>query len=925
MRKIALGMAFSLVTFLAACGPNLTDVEHVERARNFLDKGDLNGAVVELKNALGLNGQNAEARWLLGSIHLEAGDAAGAEKEFRYALELGVSADTILPELAAALIAQQKFDELQRLPLIEMSAAPSKARVLAMKSMANAFQGNYQRAKEQYTQAVSLDPDNLYVCLAKGRYQAEQKEYDQARKQLEHCLSLDGEFAPAWGLLGDISKLQQDFAEAEKAYTKAIDNAHANTVYRLNRAYVRAKLGALEKAQQDVDVLMRVAPQNAELNFVQGLIDFERKRYKEASAAFEVALKTDPNHLEANFLSAMSHLFLGNGELAEEYARTTFKLAPNSVGARKLLAFVELSKGDHARVIELLEPVVSVYDKDPVAAKMLARAYYRSDRKEQALNLLRKVVKLEPESPAERVRLGEALLGAGHIEEGMKNIQDALKMDAGLEQAHVVLVNYFLQQKDLKSALGEAEKYVEQFPKSGQSHLLLGLVLLGSQQMAAGIDELEKSLELTPGNVLAARALASSAVGEKDYQRAKAILEKALVSNPDNLELLMNLAFVEGLRGEKDQMVARLKQAMESHPRALEPRAALARYYMIGGNVTNIPSLLVGLNNRQLNTPEILEPLAFSYLARRRFADAKVTLRALVEQRPESVPGRFMLARAFVGLGEIDKAAVQLQKVVELNPDNLIARIMLARVLLAQGKERQSEEQIAALEHRAPKHPDVLELKALLSGHKGRAEEASQLLKEAFEAAPSKRYLLDVIKAEVATGKVDEAHAVIDRWLAEHPEDTEASVISGVIYSLQNNIDRAIEENRKIISRDARNVDALNNLAWELRKRDPKKALEYARRVNTIAPEYVPGIDTLAMVLLDAGKIENAQAKIEYALHMAPQDPMLKYHAAVISSAAGDDRKAREILQKLLEENKAFPARKEAEQMLSRLQGGGTE
>ncbi len=925
MRRIALGMVFSLFALLAGCGPNLTDAEHVERARDFLDKDDLNGAVVELKNALGLNGQNAEARWLLGSIHLEAGDAAGAEKELKYALELGVAADTVLPELAEALIAQHKFDELRRLPLIGMTAARSKARVLAMKSMANAFQGNYERAKEQYAQAVSLDPDNPYACLAKGRYYAERKEYGPARKQVEHCLSLDGKFAPAWGLLGDISKLQQNFAEAEKAYTEAIDNSLANTIFRLNRAYVRARLGEFDKAQQDVDALKQLVPQNAELNFVQGLIHFDQKRYEDARTAFEVALKANPDQLEPNYYLALSHLFLGNGKLAEEYARAAYGLAPNSVGTRKLLAFVELSNGSYRRVMELIEPVVSFNAQDSVALKLLAHAYYQSNRKGQALDLLRKVVQLEPKSAAARLRLGEALLGAGYVEEGMKAVGEAMKMDPGLERAHAVLARYYLEQKDLGSALKEAERYVQRLPDSTMSHLLLGLVHLGMGEESAGVDELRKSLELDPGNVFTARTLASLAVKQGDYQGAKTLLAKTLARRPNDLDILMNLAFVEGLNGEKEQMTAHLRQAMDSHPKAIEPRVALARYFLLEGKSRNVPSLFVGLNNRQLNSPDVLEPLALSQLSQERFADAKSTLKALVEQRPESVPGRFMLARAYVGIGEIDKASVQLRKVVELDPENLVARVMLTRTLLAQGKERESEDQVAALERLAPTHPDVLELKALLSGREGRTEEASRLLKKAFEAAPSKRFLLGVIKAEVAAGKVDAAHAAIEKWLAEHPEDTEASVISGVMYSMQNNIDRAIEENRKIVSRHERNVDALNNLAWELRKRDPEKALQYASRVNAIAPEYVPGIDTLAMILLDAGKIENAQAKIEYALHKAPQDPMLHYHAAVIASAAGDDGKAREILRKLLEGNKAFPARKEAEQMLSRLQGGGTE
>src|SRR3546814_20865342 len=63
----------------------------LERAQQLFEEGDLPAAGVELKNALQRDPNDAEARFLLGRIHLKLGDARSAEKELLRARALGLS------------------------------------------------------------------------------------------------------------------------------------------------------------------------------------------------------------------------------------------------------------------------------------------------------------------------------------------------------------------------------------------------------------------------------------------------------------------------------------------------------------------------------------------------------------------------------------------------------------------------------------------------------------------------------------------------------------------------------------------------------------------------------------------------------------------------------------------------------------------
>jgi Flp pilus assembly protein TadD len=104
-----------------------------------------------------------------------------------------------------------------------------------------------------------------------------------------------------------------------------------------------------------------------------------------------------------------------------------------------------------------------------------------------------------------------------------------------------------------------------------------------------------------------------------------------------------------------------------------------------------------------------------------------------------------------------------------------------------------------------------------------------------------------------------------------------------------------------------------------LRKRDPKQALAYAKQASQIAPDSVDVLDTLALALMENKEFGEAQARIEQALKLAPDNPGVRYHAAQIRHAAGDTGGAVIILEPLVKGAKDFPEKREAAELLDSL------
>ena len=59
-------LVYCLVLLTLACGADISAAKYIERAEEYLDKGNYNAASIELKNAIKKEPQNAGVRGLRG-------------------------------------------------------------------------------------------------------------------------------------------------------------------------------------------------------------------------------------------------------------------------------------------------------------------------------------------------------------------------------------------------------------------------------------------------------------------------------------------------------------------------------------------------------------------------------------------------------------------------------------------------------------------------------------------------------------------------------------------------------------------------------------------------------------------------------------------------------------------------------------------
>ena len=106
---------------LASCSEDPTSEEHLNKAKGFMSEADFPSATIELQNALQLDENLAEARWLLGKIQLDDGDILAAENSLQRARDLGWRDDDVLPALARTLLAQGEVEDVLALEYKELN------------------------------------------------------------------------------------------------------------------------------------------------------------------------------------------------------------------------------------------------------------------------------------------------------------------------------------------------------------------------------------------------------------------------------------------------------------------------------------------------------------------------------------------------------------------------------------------------------------------------------------------------------------------------------------------------------------------------------------------------------------------------------------------------------------------------------------
>lgn len=919
--KGLLGGALAIAV-LAGCEKDLTDAEYLSNAKELWNQGDFKGSVIELKNALGKNPDNPEARLLLGQVYLRLENGTAAEKELRRAMELNIPLSALAVELAQALLLQDEYQKmLDQVAPDTLSDARARSRLLALR--ASAFLGLEKRgeAEQSVQEALALNAAEPEALLGLARLALLRGDTKEALTHVDKALAADKDYLPAWLLKGEVFRFEQDVPQARQTFDRAVELDGESVRARIGRALAALAGEDYKQADADAQKILGYYKSHPLATYVRGIVFFRENKFEEALAQFQKVEQLAPNFKPLALWLSTTHAALKQSAQASEYANKYLKMFPDSAEARKLVATLELQQNQPKDALAVLTAIENTGKGDPQLLNLLGMAYAGSGNLSKGADYLREAVEATPQNAQARAAYSMVLQEQGNPAAAMEQLQIAVNEQPELADQQLLLVQKMIQKRQLDEAGKALDQIMKQRPQDPNVMNLHGVLLLAKGQTAEAVKEFEKTLQLSKGFPYAAHNLAIIALRNKDQAKARSYYMETIAKYPEHASTLIALYSLDKGGGKNKDALAWLEQAGTKHPEHPAVAALLAREYSAHGQHLKALTVTEQAAKKHPDDAGLLEARGIAQMGNGQASSAVREFNRWVEIAPGSADARFYLGQAQMAMDSHQEARKSFEKTLALAPGHFGASAMLAKLQLLQGDVAKARQLAAEMRSKYPKSSEgwLVESDALMLQKQYSA--AAQIMRELIAkggAHINTENTLRLARAQWAAGNRQEAVEQVRVWIKNNPKDASALIFMAESQTALGQKKEAMEIYERLMKIVPDNLTVLNNFAWLLKDDSASRALTLADKAYQLAPREPAIADTFGMVLL-ANK-QNARA-VDVLASVARQtdNPNVHYHHALALARDGRRSEAKGIVEKLVKDGRSYSEKPAAQALLKEL------
>lgn len=892
--------AVLLSAAVVGCGDK-TPADPQQAAREAISRGDLRDATVRLKSAIQGAPQSGELRYLMGSVLLAQGDAAGAIVELRKAEELGGAPDAVTATLARALVSAGRYKEVvDSYARATLADAPAQAELRT--SIAAAWLGlrSQDKAAEAAAAALAAVPDFGPALLVQSRIAASGNRLDEAlalaaRAATNGPRAGEAQLLRAWLML----RGKHDPEAAVAAFEAAAKDKETELAARVWLVQLFVQGRKLPQAKEQLDLLQKAHPNHPSTVFSAAVVAFSERDYAKADALTESLLKAAPDSTPVQVLSGAIRLRRGELASAESKLGRVVQTVEYVPDARRLLGETYLRMGQPDKALAVLKPVVD-RRADAAALMLAAQAHLQKNEPADAEDLFTAAGRLKPDDVQIRTSLALIDLGKGRPEAAFSVLQQLADSDPG-STADMALISAHLRRGEPEPALEAVTRLEKKLPGNAMPLHLRGVALLGKGDRDGARRAFEAALAADSRYYAATAALVSLDMVQGKAGEAQARLEAALAQTPGNAAARMALIDVLRARGAAPEAIASaIDEAIRLNP--AEPGPYLAKIVHVArhrGAKDAAAEAQTALSVLPDN-PQILDAAGRALAAAGDYQQALSVFNRLAAAMPQSALPYLRLADLQARRGLRAETATMLGRAFDVAPTSPEVQ---GRLLAHAARTREYKPVIAAAKSLQRSTPQSA-AGFLLEGAAEASRKAWPAALAAYQAALDKPDGQgEAERAYYATlrraGQAQKAERFASDWLSRHPRDVHLRGLLGSEALAAGRKTEAERYFREIVEIAPRSLPALNNLAWILAERADPEAVSTAERALALAPNLPEVLDTMARALESRNELARA---IEYqtrAVQAATGRPGLQANLIRLLVKNGDKAQARREFDRL--------------------------
>lgn len=918
----------ALAVGLAGCGDvGKTADDYLQSAQEHRLGGDLNAAVIDLKNALQKSPDSSAARFMLGEIYLEIADGASAEKEFLRARELGMGERATALPLARAWLLQREGERvLNELPL-PASSDPQYVTVLVLHGQALLGQGNLDQAEETFNKALEASSDSLEANIGLARVAMARGDKETAGDLQAKVEQIDAESVDSLSLKADLYFLNEDYDDAGKIYAKLVKRRPESLTFRLAQSWAQIGSGQVDEAGRSLDVILRTLPNNVTANYLRGVVHYEQGKYQEAGNSMGRVLNQVSDYAPALLVAGASDYALKQYEQARNRLTRLVSMAPKFEPALKLLAATQMALGQENAAAATLRPLMvdASQIEDEQTLRLVAAAALQSGDLKSGRNYIEKAVERAPADPNLRTQLGLTKIGLGDTDSGLMDLEEAAKADGEKPGRRELLLGMNqLQAGKFDEAMESAKQLQAALPNDSVGFVLEGLVHDRQGDQDAAKASFSKALEINPAANDAVHYMAQIELRNNRRDAARAIYDDFLKQNPDSATVLVEAAQLEAALGNAPQVEKHLRHLVEVRPESAAARIFLGRYYLTQNRPREAAATLEEVLQDNREDAGLLEVLGRAQLEDGQTDQAVRTFTQWTNVQNNFTMSHYWLARAQTAAGNMDAARVAVDRSLTLQPGNQLAMMLKGDIAARTGDKAALDGVLKALAGNQAVTTTVAyrDLQASAAALDGKVAEAIRVKEELNAEAPNSQRTIEIATLEARSGDRAGATQRLESWTKEHPNDLMARLQLGGLYSSGDDYAGAERVLAALAEQAPQYWPAQNDLAWALYKQDKTKAaLQHAEAAAKLAPDNPFVLDTYGTILLAAGDAPKAIVYLERVVQAAPGLTASQVTLAKSYVLANRPDDAKQLLQRLMRDNKTFAEKNEAQALLAKLEG----
>ncbi|MEH6357660.1 MAG: XrtA/PEP-CTERM system TPR-repeat protein PrsT [Pseudomonadales bacterium] len=892
----------------------------LDQAQQSFDKASYPTAIIELKNILQAEPENAAARLLLGRSYLKQRNILAAIKELESAKQLGApESEWLVPLNRGYLLSGKTDDVIASLDKLPQLANAEQAELLAIIGHAQLSKNQIIDAKDSFQQALSTDK-NAYAKIGLARVAMLEQQNDVALPLLEEALSIDPNNLNALLSKSQLLSSQQQFQEAIEPLDRAleVDNRLQNARMMRSELYIRTN--QLKKARSEAELLLKQNPNNGLAYFTLARLQLNDQQYAAAQTSGEKALRSMPDHLMSHFILGATHYAQQNFEQAQFYLEKFVAAQPDHLIATRLLGAIYLQLKDSDRAVELL----AAYDSkgisnDAQLINLLGRAYLQSGDYTQGTETLNRALEINPDIQNTRTQLAIGQIASGDVNKAIVELENAIALPDATEQTSVMLILSYLNQQQLDKAFAAIKNARQQYPDNAAFLNLKGMTHENQQDTVAARAAYEEALNIDKKFIPALLALAKLDMKSHQISAARARLNSALEIDKNHPQSLLLMAQSSQIKGDTNEMIKWLKKARDRNSAMILPVNLLTNYYLTVGDLKKASSEASRYFTSQDKSVHSLLLMARVALAKGENDKASSYLQDVVSSNPKNINSRLQLAQLYSNSKDYAQALKHLDEVLALQPQHLGAQTALAGILIAEQRYDEAQQAIDKFSSNVPDHF----MTDRLQGDWFAAQQQTGKAIEAYAKAFSMKqtpYLANTLSRIYAQeGNQQQAADTLEAYLLSAPTDHKSRLVLASHYQQIGSNAQAIKHYEKIAAIEE-NVITFNNLAWLYWLERSSKALSTAEKAYQLASDSAAVIDTYGWIMLHQGDKSKALKLIQKATSLSPANPDIRYHLAKALADMGDKDKAKKEISRLLRDYQGFEEEPAAKKLAAALE-----